>query len=150
MFDIEFSNDTPIYMQIREHLKKEIASGVLIGGTRLPTDHEIGQKLGISVATVKQAYSELVKEKYLERYPGRGTFIAKGLASTNSSFSDCKNIGIVFNNVFSVTDPSIARTVEGIAEAAQVYGYEIHVFTTNGRKIFDGSTILRDNILKRQ
>ncbi|MDD2485050.1 MAG: LacI family DNA-binding transcriptional regulator [bacterium] len=149
MFDIELSNGTPIYMQIREHLKKEISSGILAGGTRLPTDHEVCQRLGVSVATVKQAYSELIKEGYLERYPGRGTFVAQDMVPANRPFSDSKNIGIVFHNIFSVTDPSIARTVEGIAEAAQAYGYEIHVFTTNGRKIFDGSAILRENIFKR-
>jgi DNA-binding LacI/PurR family transcriptional regulator len=149
LFDIELSNGTPIYMQIREHLKKEISSGILAGGTRLPTDHEVCQRLGVSVATVKQAYSELIKEGYLERYPGRGTFVAQDMVPANRPFSDSKNIGIVFHNIFSVTDPSIARTVEGIAEAAQAYGYEIHVFTTNGRKIFDGSAILRENIFKR-
>jgi GntR family transcriptional regulator len=52
-----------------------IARGELRPGHRLPGEREYAATLGISLAPVRQALLDLVKEGYLTRARGRGTFV---------------------------------------------------------------------------
>ena len=67
----------PLYLQIQEYLAEQIASGELKPETRIPSERELSNELGVSRMTVRRAITELVNEGLLERVHGAGTFVAK-------------------------------------------------------------------------
>ena len=66
---------TPLYFQLKNILKSKITSNELKGQQRLPSESELCVEYGLSRATVRQALSELVKEGFIYRERGRGSFV---------------------------------------------------------------------------
>ncbi|RXZ79994.1 GntR family transcriptional regulator [Paenibacillaceae bacterium] len=65
----------PLYMQIQEHYKQLITSGELQPDDRIPPEKELLAHFGVSRITVANALSELAKEGWIYRIPGRGSFV---------------------------------------------------------------------------
>lgn len=77
-----------LYQQIASFYEQEIAEGRLKPGDRLPATVELAKQLNVNPDTVQQSLKLLMTRGLLERVPGRGTFIRKGISN--------KTIGIVF------------------------------------------------------
>lgn len=73
---INNSSMIPIYEQIMNHIKKEIADGSLAEGAPLPSVRRLAGELKISALTVKKAYDRLEEEGFVATIHGKGTFIA--------------------------------------------------------------------------
>lgn len=67
----------PLYQQIINGLKGEIAQGRLAPGTPLPSVRALAEDLLVSVITVKRAYEELEHDGIIYRRQGLGTFVAE-------------------------------------------------------------------------
>ncbi len=65
----------PLHHQVRNYLLGCIERGELLPGQTLLQEREYAARFGISLAPVRQAILDLVKEGYLYRVPGRGTFV---------------------------------------------------------------------------
>jgi GntR family transcriptional regulator len=65
----------PLHVQIRDLLLDRIERGELAPGARLQRERALAEQLGVSLAPVRQAILDLVKEGYLVRQRGRGTFV---------------------------------------------------------------------------
>lgn len=65
----------PLYLQISELLIRDIASGRLIDGERLPPEREMAAKLGIAVGTVRQALKVLVDKGLIDPIHGSGNYV---------------------------------------------------------------------------
>ncbi|GAB5509779.1 MAG: GntR family transcriptional regulator [Hyphomicrobiales bacterium] len=65
----------PVYLQISEMLIRDIGSGRLRDGERLPPEREMAASLSISVGTLRKSLSELEKQKLLERVHGSGNYV---------------------------------------------------------------------------
>lgn len=65
----------PLYQQLAELLSREIASGGLEPGARLPSEPELAKAHGIGRPTVRQATELLVQRGLVERKRGSGTFV---------------------------------------------------------------------------
>ena len=68
-------NALPVYIQIAELLIRDIASGRLIEGERLPPEREMAAQLNVSVGTLRKSLAELEKKGMLERIQGSGNYI---------------------------------------------------------------------------
>ncbi len=68
----------PLYVQISELLIRDIASGRLIDGERLPPEREMSENLGISIGTLRKALADLESKGLLERVQGSGNYIRSG------------------------------------------------------------------------
>ncbi len=75
---ISRTSAVPLHSQLRRHLLSRIQRGQLRQGQKLPSEREYADQLGISLAPVRQAILDLVKEGYLTRTRGRGTFVREG------------------------------------------------------------------------
>lgn len=71
-------NVLPAYVQISELLIRDISSGRLMDGERLPPEREMAQSLNTSVGTLRKALAILVKKKLLERVQGSGNYVRHG------------------------------------------------------------------------
>ena len=65
----------PLYQQVMDDLKGEIARGVYAVGSRIPSEMELAKSYGVGRITVRRAIEELSRAGYLNRQQGRGTFV---------------------------------------------------------------------------
>jgi GntR family transcriptional regulator len=65
----------PLYQQLAELLRRDIQSGALATGARLPSEPELARQHGIGRPTVRQATELLVQGGMLERRRGSGTYV---------------------------------------------------------------------------
>jgi GntR family transcriptional regulator/MocR family aminotransferase len=66
---------TPLYQQIRDHLRTGILSGNLSPDTRLPASRALARDLGVNRITVESAYDELEAEGLIYSRVGSGTYV---------------------------------------------------------------------------
>jgi GntR family transcriptional regulator len=69
------TNALPKYVQTSEMLIRDIASGRLKDGQRLPPEREMAADLGLAVGTLRKALAELEGKGLLERIQGSGNYI---------------------------------------------------------------------------
>ena len=74
------TDSRPMYLQIMSQIKQKVMVGDWQSGFHLPSIRELASITGVSVITVKRAYSELEQEGVIVTQPGRGSFIAKSEA----------------------------------------------------------------------
>ena len=67
---------TPLYSRIKHALRRKIVAGSYGVGDQIPTEFELAAEYGVSRPTVSRAVSELVREKYVSRQRGKGTFVS--------------------------------------------------------------------------
>ena len=65
----------PLHHQIKVAVLQGVEEGWLQPGEQLPRERELAQALGVSLAPVRQAMSDLTKEGYVDRTRGKGTFV---------------------------------------------------------------------------
>jgi DNA-binding transcriptional MocR family regulator len=65
----------PLYRAIADAIERDVESGVLRGGSRLPTHRSLASTLRVTTLTVTRAYAEAARRGLLESTVGRGTFV---------------------------------------------------------------------------
>lgn len=83
------SKQTPLHLRIREFILQQIRNGKWKAEDRIPSEHELRKKFGVSRMTVHHAVRDLCKEGILTRLQGSGSFVAQPRAHlTTVSFVD--------------------------------------------------------------
>ena len=72
---IDHHSGEPIYRQIVEAVKFQIARGDLSAGDQLPSLRALANELGINIRTVAKAYEKLVQGGLAVQKQGRGVFV---------------------------------------------------------------------------
>lgn len=75
-FRIDNASDRPVYLQIIDQFKRDIAVGRLLKDERLPTVRQLAQQLAINPNTIAKAYRQLEQEGIIVTKAGAGTFVA--------------------------------------------------------------------------
>jgi DNA-binding transcriptional regulator YhcF (GntR family) len=78
MIVIDSDSFVPPYEQIRVQFAAQIASNVLVAGTRLPTVRRLSEDLGVAVNTVGRAYKELEAAGMVTTRGRGGTVVTAG------------------------------------------------------------------------
>ena len=65
LLKLDFSIDTPIYLQIRNQIVLGIADGSLKAGEKLPPIRTLASETGINTMTVNKAYQLLKQEGFI-------------------------------------------------------------------------------------
>lgn len=81
MILIDRGSHQKLYRQLIEIIKGKIESGERSVGSQIPTEEELCKTYDVSKATVRSAILELVRQGYLIRQQGKGTFINKNTVS---------------------------------------------------------------------
>ncbi|MCQ6561415.1 GntR family transcriptional regulator [Paenibacillus mendelii] len=73
---VDFNSGIPLHLQIRDIIRYEALHDDLGDANgKMPTEHELIKRFGVSRVTVRNALQSLVEEGLLVRERGRGTFI---------------------------------------------------------------------------
>ena len=70
-------SSSPLYAQLMEQIRYDILRGAYPAGMKIPTEHELEGRYGVSRVTVRRALQELTASGMLERKQGKGTFVVQ-------------------------------------------------------------------------
>ncbi|MCF8008901.1 MAG: GntR family transcriptional regulator [Halanaerobiales bacterium] len=73
--NIDYNASKPIYEQVIDEIKREIARGELKPGQKLPSQRELAKEIQVNPNTVQRAYREMEILNLVETKRGKGTFI---------------------------------------------------------------------------
>lgn len=76
----------PLYMQIKETLKKDILGGQYVPYQKMPSESELMASFGVSRITVRQALRDLHLEGLIFTSQGKGTFASKPKATQDVKY----------------------------------------------------------------
>lgn len=82
---IDTHDPTPVYKQIVDRMRNEIAAGRLKPGDPLPSVRELAEALGVNVNTVNRAYQILKGMKVIVIRQARGAIIAPNIGDVLGS-----------------------------------------------------------------
>ena len=74
---------SPLYRQMMQRIRADIASGVYPVHSRIPSEAELGEAYQVSRVTVRKALAELTREGLLRRMQGKGTYVCAPRLKTN-------------------------------------------------------------------
>ncbi len=74
----DWSDNQPIYRQLKDKVVSAIMDGSLIEGEALPSVRNVAVDLQINPLTASKAYQELVMDGLVEKRRGRGMFVIEG------------------------------------------------------------------------
>ena len=88
MVHLDYRDARPIYTQIVENFRSQIAAGILQPGDKLPSVRELASQLSINPNTIQRAYRELELRGNIQTLPGKGCFVC---GASSPSWEDLDN-----------------------------------------------------------
>lgn len=79
MVHLDYRDARPIYAQIIDGFKEQIATGVLRPGDKLPSVRELAAGLAINPNTIQRSYRRLELEGWIATVPGKGCFVCDNI-----------------------------------------------------------------------
>ena len=80
MTDIQWSDDAPIYRQLKERVITNMLDGLIQPGQALPSVRQVAADYQLNPITVSRAYQELVDEQLVEKRRGVGMYMTADAA----------------------------------------------------------------------
>ena len=75
MVHLDYRDARPIYTQISDGFREQIAAGIMEQGEKLPSVRELATQLTINPDTIQRAYRELELQGWIATVPGKGCFV---------------------------------------------------------------------------
>ena len=76
MVHLDYRDARPIYSQIIDGFREQIAAGVLQPGEKLPSVRDLASELAINPNTIQRAYRQLELEGWIVSMQGKGSFVS--------------------------------------------------------------------------
>jgi GntR family transcriptional regulator len=73
---IDNASDRPVYQQIIDQIKRDIALGRIIKNEKLPTVRQLAGQIAINPNTIAKAYRQLEQQGIIVTKAGAGAFVA--------------------------------------------------------------------------
>lgn len=67
----------PVYMQIAEHIARQISAGHLLADSKLPPERDMAKQYDVAVGTLRKSLAHLTKIGLLARKQGSGNYITR-------------------------------------------------------------------------
>ena len=146
-FSIE--SPAPLYARVKQAIVQKIRSGAWLPNSKLPSESELLNQLGVSRMTINRALRELTIEGLLVRMQGVGTFVAmpKGTAALFEIHNIAQEIAdrghvhrsdvIVLEEVPAKTSPTLPFALDGIERLfhSVIVHYENEVPVQNEERV---------------
>ncbi len=121
------SRPGPRYVALAEALARDVASGTLAEGTRLPPQRDLAFRLGVTVGTVSRAFALAAERGLISGEVGRGTYVRarRTAASRPDPVNDGDDPDLIKLTVNAPPDPSYRTLLaEGLSELAGAGGLQ--------------------------
>lgn len=80
---MDFKTELPIYLQVMTHIKRDIITGVILPGEKLPSVRDLALQYTINPNTASRVYRELEAENICFTRRGMGTFVTEDTERIN-------------------------------------------------------------------
>ena len=80
MVHLDYRDARPIYSQIIDGFREQIAAGILQPGEKLPSVRDLASELAINPNTIQRAYRQLELEGWIVSMQGKGSFVSGELS----------------------------------------------------------------------
>lgn len=77
----QWSNETPIYLQLYQQVVSRILDGYIKEGEALPSVRAVAAQYQLNPITISKAYQMLQDEQLVEKQRGKGLFVKQGTQS---------------------------------------------------------------------
>ncbi|MCT8977099.1 GntR family transcriptional regulator [Clostridium sp. CX1] len=116
---VDFNTKIPIYMQIMNLIKRDIVTGKLKPGDKIPSVREMATELQVNPNTLQRAYQELERLGITYTQRGMGTFVREdmnmidGLKKEmareiiNSFIEGMKNLGFNKEEIVKIVEDKV-------------------------------------------
>ena len=89
MVHLDYRDTRPIYLQIMDGFREQIATGLLEPGEKLPSVRELAATLAINPNTIQRAYKQLELEGWIATVPGKGCFVSHDPKALQQEIDRC-------------------------------------------------------------
>ena len=114
MVHLDYRDAKPIYTQIVENFRTQIAAGILQPGDKLPSVRELATRLSINPNTIQRAYRELEAAGFIQTLPGKGCFVCGNADEPDWSALDKAVSGLLSRGI---TRQEIIKRIGGDQDA---------------------------------
>ncbi len=83
---LDRNDPKPLHQQLREILEDAIESGKWGPDEKIPSENELSSMYGLSRMTVRSVLTELVREGWLYRVQGKGTFVSEKIETLSPAY----------------------------------------------------------------
>ncbi len=108
---IQRESPIPLYQQLFIILKQKIVNGSIPVGSKLPGEDEIEAFYNVSRTTVRQAIEVLVKEGFVRKQQGKGTFVIANKPKRIQTIQGLKSIAFLLPDLLQQHSNNIAASV---------------------------------------
>jgi DNA-binding GntR family transcriptional regulator len=135
---LDRQNYRKLYVQLYDIMKKKIEDKEWVSGFRIPIEQELCKVFNVSRTTVRSAVLELVRQGYLIRQQGKGTFVSKTVTSDKltmfTTFGELMlEEGIDFST--DVLAQTIMMPVDDLADKLNISGDKHVIYIKRLRKV---------------
>ena len=127
MLNLNFRDTKPIYIQIKDGIKKLIITWAICADEKVPSVRELAESLAINPNTIQKAYKELETEGYLYSVSGRGTFASSDvIAEPGRKQELMRDFEEVTEELLylTVTSQELKNCIDEIAKRRMEEGYK--------------------------
>jgi DNA-binding LacI/PurR family transcriptional regulator len=106
----------PYYRHIYNFLLEAIVGGKLSPGDKVPSEKELCNQFQVSRITSKRALGLLTEQGYINRFPGRGSFVAQQFTARGQAIRSGRAIGYVVSDFSDNFGTRLLFTIEKVCE----------------------------------
>jgi DNA-binding transcriptional MocR family regulator len=132
----------PLYLRIVDALAADVAAGRVQPSARLPTQRELAERLGTTIATITRAYTEARRRGLVSATVGRGTFVQHTRHATPASGIADLTINQLLATPFGGELAAAASTIDADL-LASLLEYQPHPGHLRHRRIGAGWVAMR-------
>ena len=145
---LNVDHQEPLYIQIKKAIQAAILNEKFQQGEKIPNEIELMEQYSVSRVTVRKAVEELVKEGYLVKLHGKGTFVShakieRKIKHVMGFTAACKANGFTSHSL--VTKKEIVDPDTSIKKALQLDPDEKVIFIQRKRYAGDSPLMLENN-----
>ncbi|WP_339275246.1 PLP-dependent aminotransferase family protein [Paenibacillus sp. FSL W8-0426] len=79
--DLQLTDDRPVYIQVKDYMKRLMLKGGLQAKQKLPSTRELSTLMKVSRSTVLLAYAELEEEGLIYAVKGKGNYVSPSIGT---------------------------------------------------------------------
>lgn len=135
----------PLYLQIYYELIDEIECGKLNAGDRMLTEKELAEKYNVSRITSRKALDMLGENGYINRTPGRGSYVKKKdslISYEKKNSGECKSEALLIGLIIPDFGASYGMDIlSGAEKEATANGCRFTFYRTYGQQNLEEEAI---------
>lgn len=120
---VDNERQRPLYQQVKEALKAEIASTQHDPAKPFITQRELCERFGVSTITAVRALNDLVAEGVLVRRRGQGTFVAA--AQIPAAVRQNTTVACIVHGLHGLSGSHVSHILTGIESICSDLGYQL-------------------------